>query len=107
MPTLESQAKAEIRAVASHYKRGPRASSRYPLPMDSDLIILYGTWRGWTDPVIADALRCSTGTVSRRRRVRSLREIEMDQILMGGENRTLRGLTNRFRYLGRGLRQKH
>ena len=67
MPTLENQARAAMKAVKSHYNRGSRASSRYPLPMERDLVILYGTWRGWTIRMIADALKCSTKTVSRRR----------------------------------------
>ena len=67
MSTLESQAKAAMKAVASLYKRGLRASSRYPLPMERDLIILHGMWRGWTNPMMANALKCSTKTVSRRR----------------------------------------
>ena len=37
------------------------------MPMERDVIILYGTWRGWTNSRVADALKCSTKTVGRRR----------------------------------------
>ena len=67
MATLETQANTAIKAIADRYKRRSRASSRYPRPMERDLVILYGTWRGWSNLVIADALKCSAKSVSRWR----------------------------------------
>lgn len=67
MPTLEKQAKEAIIAIENRLKRASRTPSRYPMQMERDIVILWGMYRGWSNPVIADALRCSTKTVERFR----------------------------------------
>jgi len=45
-----------------------RHNNVYPLQMERDIVVLWGMYRGWSIPVIADATKVSRPTIERVRR---------------------------------------
>ena len=70
-PFVECQASEAIRVIKQSVRprgRNKRHSSLYPVRMERDIVVLWGMYRGWSNPVIADAVKSSVSTVERLRR---------------------------------------
>jgi len=65
---LQQQVDAALKVVASEAKsRNNKKSSWYPYPMERDLIIVWGMYRGWRNTAIARKLGLNPTTVRRLR----------------------------------------
>ena len=72
MTELQTQVNEAIRVVESEattrsQRNGSGRATWYPYPMERDIIILWGMYRGWRNPVIANKLGLSSVTVLKRR----------------------------------------
>jgi len=69
MTQLQEQVKAALEVVSNETKKRNRAKhvTWYPFPMERDIIIIWGMYRGWRNTAIANKLGLSARTVRRLR----------------------------------------
>lgn len=69
MVQLQEQVNAALQVVASEAKKrnADKHSSWYPYPMERDIIIVWGMYRGWRNAAIAKKVGLSAQTVRRLR----------------------------------------
>lgn len=69
MTQLQEQVKAALQVVASETRKRNTAKhvTWYPFPMERDIIIVWGMYRGWRNTAIANKLGLSAMTVRRLR----------------------------------------
>lgn len=71
LPSIEQQAKSAIEAIKDYHRgrgRKVRHNNVYPLQMERDIVVLWGMYRGWSMPVMADAVMVSIPAIERVRR---------------------------------------
>ena len=67
---MERQVKTAIQTIQSYDSgRGKRIrhGASYPLLMERDIVVLWGMYRGWSSPAIAETAKASVSTVKRQK----------------------------------------
>jgi len=69
MPSLEQQFKEASKLIGAHIRsRKGRASRHYPYPMERDIVVLWGMYRAWNDPIIGEVVGNHINTIKALRR---------------------------------------